>query len=143
MTHFFVRYIYYPILRRILSLKAYLSWRKGVKLCDKQQKAIGSPRFYLFYNSHVHEWLPLTYERRRDAVSYKALVSMGKLRGFRIHSVADMKKACFYYTASKWGASACHDDHRKDLRGHYLKKWTNYYLSISPHYQVVRHYLAK
>lgn len=52
---------------------------------------------------------------------------MGKIRGAgALNSVEQMKERSFYYTPSKWGATASDED--KDLQKQKMKTWVAYYL---------------
>ena len=139
-----VRWLYMPVVLRLEKAKAVKLWHDGVKQCDDIQKQIGRPRFYLFYNRRSGNWMPLCYERRKNALSISQMISMGKMHLTRSRkpSVPEIKHECFYYTHSAWGAPGC-----KDQPGMMLKKqseWIAYYLTyVSTPMRKITVYLEK
>lgn len=123
------------------KLKAARMWREGVGLAVKMYKEIGSPRVYLFFDRKHMVWAPMTYEPNKQMKpSFKVLRRMGKMHGMHtLHDVEDMKRACYYYTPSRWGALGCDEDNR--VREEKLKLWMNYYmLRLSEPMRKVRDY---
>jgi len=118
--------IYSPIIIRIERFRAVRMWRKGVKLCQKEYDRIKRPRVYLFFNLKNREWMPLVYERRKDAIAIKQLITMGKIRVKHTPSVQEMKAESFYYTQSRWGAKGCSEN---ELRKKKLAQWILFYLA--------------
>lgn len=117
--------LYYPVIVRIERYRAVRMWRKGVKICQAEHERVKRPRVYLFYNIKENKWMPLVYDRRRDAVSIKQLIVMGKIHVKHTPSVAEMKEESFYYTSSAWGA---HGTYENDLRAKKLAQWIAFYL---------------
>lgn len=134
-------WLYEPIILRVEKYRALRMWKKGVRECEAQYSKIGRPRFYLLYNQSTHKWMVVTYDRRKDAVSLKQLVSMGKLRVKHLPSVQELKNECFYYTRSKWGAKGCETNELKQKK---LAQWMNFYLySVSTSYAKLHAYKKK
>jgi hypothetical protein len=128
LTKQFVK-IYEPIMCRIETFRAIRKWKRGVKLCEAEQRRLNGPRFYMWYDRKTGEFVPLVYERRpkADATSMKGLQIMGKIKAKRSMKVEDMKRESFYYTASKHGAHGCKDNNK--LRSQKLNEWVEYYLT--------------
>ena len=121
--------IYLPFIIRKEKFVAARMWRQGVKQCMKMYADVGAPRIYLFFDAKHMVWAPMTYEENKKlAPSFKVLRRMGKLHGLsKISCAEDMKRVCYYYTPSKWGALGCQEDNR--VRTRKLYKWTVYYLT--------------
>ena len=121
--------VYEPIIIRKEKMKAARMWREGVKLCEKMQKEVGTPRVYLFFDSNHMVWSPATYEKNKAyKPSIRLLRTMGKWHGSeKIKNVGDAKLYSYYYTDSKWGAKGC--DEENQLRTQKLAKWIAYYMS--------------
>lgn len=121
--------VYYPLMLRREKMKAASMWREGVSLAKKMYKELGSPRVYLFFDANHMVWSPMTYEpNKKYKPSVRMLRIMGKMHGSeKIKNVEDMKRHCFYYTESKWGARSCSDEN--SLRTEKLGLWVTYYLT--------------
>lgn len=121
--------IYRPIIVRREKLKATIMWRKGVKECIKAYKETKGPRFYLWFDSNTMTFFPVTLHERakHDTISLSRLITMGKLKAKRRPTVNDVKRECFYYTPSRWGAIGCDSDNA--LRMQKYKKWLSYYMT--------------
>lgn len=133
--------VYYPYIVRKEKLKATRLWREGVKMAEKMYREIGAPRVYLMFDAKHMVWSPMTYEpNKRLQPSFRVLRRMGKLKGLSsVRTVEDMKRVCYYYTPSKWGALGCAEDNR--VREEKLKQWLNYYmLRLSVPMRKVRDY---
>lgn len=133
--------VYYPYIVRKEKLKATRLWSEGVKMAEKMYREIGAPRVYLMFDAKHMVWSPMTYEpNKRLQPSFRVLRRMGKLKGLSsVRNVEDMKRVCYYYTPSKWGALGCAEDNR--VREEKLKKWLNYYmLRLSVPMRKVRDY---
>lgn len=117
--------LYYPVILRIERFKAVRMWHKGVRLCQQEHERVKRPRVYLFFNIKENRWVPLVYDRRRDAVAIKQLITMGKIHVKHTPTVEEMKEECFYYTHSKWGASGSYEN---SLREKKLAQWISFYL---------------
>ena len=121
--------IYLPFIIRKEKFVAARMWRQGVKQAMKMYADVGAPRIYLFFDAKHMVWAPMTYEENKKlAPSFKVLRRMGKLHGLnKISGPEDMKRVCYYYTPSKWGALGCKEDNQ--VRANKLKKWITYYLN--------------
>lgn len=124
---FFAVWKFYVIRRE--KFIATRMWKRGVKECIEAYKTINGPRFYLWFDSSTFTFLPIVYEHRRkeDAISMKYLIASRKIRARKHMTVEDMKRECFYYTPSKWGAIGCESDNR--LRVKKYHEWINYYMA--------------
>lgn len=139
-----VRMIWLPVVLRIEKARAVIKWREGVKACNMAYKKIGKPRFYLFYNRRNDTWMPLVYETRKDCLSVKRMIQMGKmhLSKSRCPTQQEIQTECFYYTPSAWGAHGCESHMR--LMEHKQKSWVEYYLAnVSRPMAKIRKYLNK
>ena len=121
--------LYYPYVIRKEKFVAARMWNQGVRQCEKFKKEVGTPRVYLLFDRKHMVWAPMTYEpNRRLMPAFKVLRRMGKMHGMhKIRNVDDMKKVCYYYTPSKWGASGCREDNL--IRSEKLGQWLTYYLN--------------
>lgn len=114
--------IYTPCIYRIEKTRATLMWQKGVRDCIRQRNKLNKPRFYMLFDTNTMHFVSMTYNPTKDAVSVRTLLRMGKLHVRRTPSVTDLKRECFYYTDSHWGAPQC-DPTQK------LQEWLAYYLN--------------
>ena len=121
--------IYRPIIVRKEKIIATRMWQQGVKNCIEEYKKIGGPRFYLWFDENSRQFFSIVLERRPkgDAISMRELQSTGKIRAKRRMEVEDMKRECFYYTPSRWGAIGCDADNQ--LRIEKFNKWLAFYMS--------------
>lgn len=121
--------VWRPLVVRREKLRATMMWRKGVSECIKAYKAVGGPRFYLWFDRSSFSFLPVVYEQRLkgDAIAMKYLIRARKIKVRRKMSVDDMKRECFYYTKSRWGAKGCEDDPL--LQRKKYAEWINYYMT--------------
>lgn len=139
-----VRRLWMPLVLRIEKARAVKRWHEGVKACDAAYRKIGKPRFYLFYDRNTDRWLPLVYETRKDCLSVKRLLQMGKMRIHTSRSVQqqDIQADSFYYTESAWGAHGCRDNMR--LMQQKQQSWVEYYLAnVSVPMRKINKYLRK
>ena len=139
-----VRRFYLPVVLRMEKAKAVKMWQEGIKQCDEAQKKVNKPRFYLLFNRRTGKWMPLCYERRKDAISISQLIGMGKMHLTKSHkpTVAEIKQECFYYTHSAWGAPGCKD--KIGLMRQKQAEWIAYYLTyVSTPMRKVSVYLHK
>ena len=139
-----VRRLWLPLVLRIEKARAVRKWHQGVKACDLAYKKIGKPRFYLFYNTKNDAWMPLVYEPRKDCLSVRRLVQMGKMhiRTTRRVQQQDIQADSFYYTQSAWGAHGCRDNIL--LMQQKQQSWVEYYLNnVSIPMRKIRIYLSK
>lgn len=129
--------VYSPCIYRIEKIRASLMWRRGVSACIRKRKKHNKPRFYMLFDSNTMHFVSMTYNPVRDAVSVRSLLRMGKLHVHRSPSVSDIKRECFYYTDSLWGAPQC-DPKQK------LAEWLRYYLAVvSPSIRKLNAYKKK
>jgi len=119
---------YRPFIVRKEKFKATRMWRKGVKECIKAYEVTRGPRFYMWFDEHSMRFFPVTLEERPkgDTISMRLLQRTGKIRAKRRMEVDDMKRECFYYTPSRWGAIGCESDNR--LRIEKYNKWLRFYM---------------
>lgn len=139
-----VKRLWLPVVLRAEKLRAVMMWRKGVKICNAAYEKIGKPRFYLFYNTRNDAWMPLTYDPRKDCMSVRRMIQMGKmhLRHSRRPTQQEIQAECFYYTPSAWGAKGC-EGHMRLMQSK-QQSWVDYYLSnVSKPMQKINKYLNK
>lgn len=120
--------IYTPIITRLELFRSTRMWQKGVKATVEKYKQGGAPRFYMLYDQSHQDWAIMTYDpNRKNMLSYRRLVQMGKWKASRyFKNVEDIKAAAYYYTPSKWGAIGCEADNR--VRTEKLRQWQEYYM---------------
>lgn len=115
--------VYAPSIYRIEKIRATIMWHRGVRNCIRAYKKIGKPRFYMLYDSNTRSFVSMPYDIRKDAVSVRSLLRMGKMHVKRRPSVKDMMRESFYYTDSKWKAPTCNPQQK-------LQEWLAYYLNV-------------
>ena len=139
-----VRRLWMPLVLRFEKARAVKKWHEGVKACDRAYKKIGKPRFYLFYNRNTDMWMPLVYETRKDCMSVKRMIQLGKmhLKQSRCPTQLEIQTESFYYTPSAWGARGC-KEHMKLMQSK-QQSWVDYYLAnVSVPMRKIRDFLSK
>lgn len=121
--------VYKPYIVRKEKFIATRMWKQGVKECIEAYKETKGPRFYLWFDRNSFQFIPIVYECRRkgDAIAMKYLIRSRKVKVRKEMTVEDMKRECFYYTPSKWGAIGCDSDNKLRLRKY--AEWINYYMT--------------
>lgn len=121
--------IYKPYIVRKEKFIATRMWRKGVKETIKAYKELNGPRFYMWFDRSTFSFMPIVYEYRPkgDAIAMRYLQATHKIKAKRQMKVEDMKRECFYYTPSRWGAIGCESDNR--LRLQKYNEWMQYYMT--------------
>ena len=136
--------IYTPIITRIELLRSTRMWQKGIKATLSKYKEGGAPRFYMLFDQSHKDWAIMTYDpNRKQLLSYRRLVQLGKWKatGY-FHNVEEIKAASYYYTPSKWGAIGCDADNK--VRANKLRQWQSYYMwRVSVPMQKLRAYKKK
>ena len=136
--------IYQPVITRIELFRSTRMWQKGVKATLAKYQEGGAPRFYLLYDKFHKDWAIMTYDpNRKQLLSYRRLVQLGKWKATRyFKNVKDIKAASYYYTPSKWGAIGCDADNK--VRAKKLKQWQEYYMyRVSVPMEKLRSYKKK
>lgn len=120
--------IYRPFITRWEIYKATRMWKKGVRQCIRAYKKLNGPRFYLWFDSNTNTFIPLIHkERTKDnTLSMQYLQRTHQIRARRTMKVEDMKRECFYYTPSRYGAIGCEADN--SLRLDKYNRWITFYL---------------
>lgn len=120
---------YKPFIVRKEKIKATRMWQKGVKECINIYKETRGPRFYLWFDTNTSTFFPVTLEPRpkKDCLSMRELIRMGKIKAKRRIDVEDIKRECFYYTPSRWGGIGCESDNA--LRIEKYNKWLTFYMN--------------
>ena len=136
--------IYQPVITRIELFRSTRMWQKGVKATLAKYQEGGAPRFYMLYDQSHKDWAIMTYDpNRKQLLSYRRLVQLGKWKATRyFRNVKDIKAASYYYTPSKWGAIGCDADNK--VRAKKLKQWQEYYMyRVSVPMEKLRSYKKK
>lgn len=121
--------VYKPYIVRKEKMIATRMWKRGVKECIAEYKRVNGPRFYLWFDRNSFQFIPIVYEQRPkgDAIAMKYLIRSRKVKIRREMKVEDMKRECFYYTPSRWGAIGCDSDNKLRLKKY--AEWINYYMT--------------
>ena len=121
-------FVYKPYITRMETIRATILWRKGVRACKKEYRRLNGPRFYLWYDTNTLSFVPLTFQPsvKGESLSMTELQRTHKIKARRKMKVEDMKRECFYYTPSRWGAKGCDD---RKLRIEKYHRWLRFYMS--------------
>ena len=120
---------YKPYIVRKEKIKATILWRRGVRDCNREFRRLNGPRFYLWFDENTMSFVPMTMNPsvKGESVSMSELQRTHKIKARRKMKIEDMKRECFYYTPSRWGAIGCSDDNA--LRVEKYHKWLRFYMS--------------
>ncbi len=120
---------YKPFIVRKEKIKATILYRQGVRQCNREFRRLKGPRFYLWYDENTRSFVPLTHHPsvKGDSISMSELQRTHKIKAKRKMKVEDLKRECFYYTHSQWGAKGCKEDNK--LRVEKYHKWLSFYMS--------------